>query len=122
MKDSKHMLGSQKHLPKMKEKKSPPGNAAMGRSRQKEEKKSKSKQYIDETEELFFCFTKKTKKTQGVASPSSQMRSSSIGSSSAKSKPAKKSVLSPRNLKVKGTPKTPKSPPKRRNIGEQYYF
>jgi hypothetical protein len=96
----------------------------MGKSRNREEKKSRSKQVIDETEELFFCFTKKTKKTHGVASPTSQLRSSSIGSNSARSKNSKKSILSPRNMKIKATNglKSPKSPPKRRNIGETYYF
>lgn len=53
-----------------------------------------------------------------MGSPSSQLRSSSIGSTSGKSKNSKKSVLSPRNIKIKMNPlKTPKSPPKRKNIG-----
>lgn len=96
----------------------------MVKSRNREEKKSRTKQIIDETEELFFCFTKKTKKTQGMASPNSQMRSSSIGSTSAKSKNSKKSLLSPRNMKIKPANglKTPKSPPQRKNLGEAYYF
>lgn len=71
----------------------------MAKSRQKEEKRGTQKHFVDETEELFFCFTKKTKKSGVPTNANSQLRSSSIASNSGR-KSSKKSLLSPRNIKM----------------------
>ena len=107
---------SHKNIPKIKIKRT----TEMTKSRQKEEKMSKNKQFVDETEELFFCFTKKTKKT-GVPNANSQLRSSSIASNSVR-KSSKKSLLSPRNIKMNKVTSPPnikqqKSPQQRKNFG-----
>lgn len=59
---------------------------SQNRDKKKSTSKSKSKHIVDETQELFFCFTKKTKKTQGLGSPHGHVRGSSSRSSSVKSK------------------------------------
>lgn len=98
----------------------------MMKSRQRDLKKSRNKEIVDETEELFFCFSKKTKKTQGRYDNGSHLRSSSIASNSMSKSKTKKNILSPKNVKLKmNSPvanKLSKSPPKRKNLGDPYYF
>ena len=71
---------------------------------------------------------KKTKKTgQGQQGNGSQVRSNSIASNSGRSKNGKKSLLSPKNIKMNkvGSPfhgKPVKSPGKRKNVGEHNYY